>query len=185
MFTFPPNAQQDRSAAIPLASLLHSGRGVPFALLDGAKIDGLAALLQSSNESFASLFVGTEARDLASVAPYLVLLTKGSRFAELLEQNWGRSCGLFLVSSAGLDPTRQHLQKQLITQAASGRTFYFRFYDPRVLRAFLDVSIEPEVRQFFGPVADCFLEADEPGVALRYTVRPSGLSKEYVPLRSV
>ena len=33
-----------------------------------------------------------------------------------------------------------------------GKELYFRFYDPRIIRTFLESSTESEVAEFFGPI---------------------------------
>ena len=46
------------------------------------------------------------------------------------------------------------------------RPVYFRFYDPRVLRPFLDASTRKEVAELFGPCQALGVAAPEPGAAL-------------------
>ena len=44
---------------------------------------------------------------------------------------------------------RIQLKKQLVTRNADGRRHYFRFYDPRVARAFLATADAPGLRWWF------------------------------------
>ena len=41
-----------------------------------------------------------------------------------------------------------------------GAVFYFRFYDPRVMRLYLPTCLEKELRTVFGPVRAFFIEAE-------------------------
>jgi hypothetical protein len=45
----------------------------------------------------------------------------------------------------------------------------FRFYDPRVLRAFLPACDRMEIAEFFGPIRVFVIEAEELGDAVRFT----------------
>jgi len=47
---------------------------------------------------------------------------------------------------------RNHLRRFVMAKLTDGRSVYFRFYDPRVLRAYLPTCTEEEVQSFFGPV---------------------------------
>ena len=50
-----------------------------------------------------------------------------------------------------------------------GQEYFFRYYDPRVLRAFLSVCRAEEINAFFGPVVCYLVEAEEPEMVLKYT----------------
>ena len=41
-----------------------------------------------------------------------------------------------------------------------GQTFFFRFYDPRVLRAFLPTCSPSQLTDFFGPVRAMIVESE-------------------------
>jgi hypothetical protein len=50
----------------------------------------------------------------------------------------------------------------LLVSDENGKTFYFRFYDPRVLRVYLPTCNAEELDMFFGPVRNFFMENESP-----------------------
>ena len=46
----------------------------------------------------------------------------------------------------------RHFRQFLRVRDEAGREFFFRFYDPRVLRVYLPTCNSEELRTFFGPV---------------------------------
>ena len=53
---------------------------------------------------------------------------------------------------ADLQTLRAHFRKFLRVKDMKGRNLYFRFYDPRVMAAFLPRCLPNELPEFFGPV---------------------------------
>ena len=51
----------------------------------------------------------------------------------------------------------------------------FRYYDPRVLRAYLPTCDESELRAVFGPIRAFWMEARDSGVMLEYRFDGRGL----------
>lgn len=45
-----------------------------------------------------------------------------------------------------------HLREVFISRDENGQEYFFRFYDPRVLRSFLPTCQSEELREFFGPI---------------------------------
>jgi pSer/pThr/pTyr-binding forkhead associated (FHA) protein len=145
-----------------------------FAILDAARDRRVLEILEESNEAFRSLYEGKQGDELADYAPYLVRLPVGSPLLDtLLREGWGRSWGVYLRCSLPLNEARHHFRHFLMVHDEHGEEFYFRFYDPRVLRGFLPSCREEERAEFFGPV-ECFLmEGYDPGRLL--TFQPSGI----------
>jgi hypothetical protein len=48
-----------------------------------------------------------------------------------------------------------------MAQLPDGKIVYFRFYDPRVLRAYLTTCTDDEIRTFFGPVHRLVMEEED------------------------
>lgn len=134
-----------------------------FAVLDAAKKDGLLRLLRTSIDPFVSLYDGLRSETEEDGAPYLVRFERQSRLLpRLLGEGWGQSWGIFLESDAPLGEARAHLRRLLVvTREADRRPMYFRFYDPRVLRAFLPIVTPRQKSGFFGPVRRYFAEGPE------------------------
>jgi hypothetical protein len=150
-----------------LASLL--GRHEPlYAVLDAARDRAVLKLLQSFGEEVQSLYDGRRGEQIADVAPHLVRVPAGSRLLEaLLREGWGKSWGIFALCDASFAELRRHLRRFLVVQTEDRSELYFRFYDPRVLRPFLESANDEERRAFFGPISEFLLEGRRRGTVLR------------------
>ncbi|MFP2907950.1 DUF4123 domain-containing protein [Pyxidicoccus sp. 3LFB2] len=144
-----------------------------FAVLDAAREKRVLKLLQEAGEVYASLYEGPEGVELAEVAPYLVRLPGDSELlGTLVREGWGKSWGVFLTSPLPFKETRRHLRKFLkVLDGSSGEQLYFRFYDPRVLRAFLPTCTPAERTEFTGPLGGFLLEGRK-GELLRFKAAP-------------
>lgn len=111
-----------------------------YVLLDAAEGDGLTELLDGSGLDHVCLYQGAALYELGEVAPWLVRLEPGSSFARMLltrgrspASMWGRFGGLYLRTDAGLGDLRAHLRRRLRVQDASGKAYYLRFWDRRLI----------------------------------------------------
>jgi len=89
--------------------------------------------------------------DRCETAPYLVRVD-ASVFEWIVAELWQEPWGFFAAAATGLHELRDHFRQ--FTHAAvpgSGRVL-FRYYDPRVLTAYLESSNRSELMSFFGPV---------------------------------
>jgi pSer/pThr/pTyr-binding forkhead associated (FHA) protein len=137
-----------------------------YAILDTARSNRILTLLQESVDDHHSLYEGPQGAALAEVAPYLVRLPKGSRLLKsLIQEGWGNSWGVYLTSGAPFKEVRRHFRKFLMVELEDwdGR-FYFRFYDPRVLRQFLPTCTAQQKTEVFGPTASFLYETLEEGI---------------------
>lgn len=91
----------------------------------------------------------------------------------VVRDGWGKSWGVYLTSARPFDEVRKHLRQFLMAQLRGGKQVYFRFYDPRVLRAFLPSCTPEESVRFFGPIRCFCFEADD-GVTLRRVENRAG-----------
>lgn len=125
-----------------------------YAILDGASVPGLLDRLAVDVPEYVCLYAGKLAPVLAEVAPYLVRLRPEDRFTGwVLRSGWLRHWGIFVLSAASLPQLRNHFRRFLIVHDHQGRRLYFRYYDPRVLQAYLPTCNEEERNFVFGPVA--------------------------------
>jgi hypothetical protein len=135
-------------------------KGKIYALLDAAASEWVYELVEYEEQPYC-LYTAAWARDLAEVAPYLVELQRdGDLISSLLDEGWGSNWGILLESAASLEDLLAHLRKLLIARVDSAppRRLYFRYYDPRVLRAYLDHGDAAEQTLIFGPVTRYWLE---------------------------
>ena len=142
-----------------------------YCVLDGASCPNLLDRLYADpRPEFECLYRGDLAPDMAEVAPYLVALDRGSKFAEwVITYGWGNHWGLFAVANCDLRDLRFHLRKLNIMYGPEGKPMMFRYYYPRVLRAFLPTCGPEQVRQLFGPVERFVAEGEAPAIALTLT----------------
>ena len=141
---------------------LFSERANVFAILDGASVDGLRRKLYDTGPPYYCLFRGELSPDVEEVAPYLVGMVPEAPFTEwVLENSFGRHWGVFAISKNSLTEMRKHFRALLTVHDESGKPMLFRYYDPRVLRAFLPTCNGGELKTFFGKVDAFFAEQDD------------------------
>lgn len=155
-----------------------------FAVLDGASIPELVGKLHTYEPDHWCLYRGKLDPDMAEVAPYLVSLRKREDVFTrwVLDEGWGRHWGVFALSGTDLRKLRQHFRRFLMVENQEGKSVYFRYYDPRVLRVFLPTCNAEETSVLFGPVAWYALEAEDPGTLLRFRPGDDGVKREKVRL---
>jgi len=142
-----------------------------YAVLDGASVPDLLDHLYAEEDrpQFQCLYRGELAPDVAEVAPYLVRLQAGTAFAEwVLRSGWGRHWGIFLISGSTLNSLRHHFSAFVIVHDPDGKPMRFRFYDPRVFRAYLPTCNGDELGTVFGPIRSYLVEGEDLKVALRF-----------------
>ncbi|MCP5118071.1 MAG: DUF4123 domain-containing protein [bacterium] len=150
-----------------------------FAVLDGASVPGLPQSLYRHEPDHECLYRGQLEPDMAEVAPYLVQLEQETEFTRwVIEQGWGNHWGIFALSSASLRDLRQHFRRHVIAYDAEGQPAYFRYYDPRVLRAYLPTCDANELAALFGPVTSFLLEDEDPETMLIFRMSAGSLKVE-------
>lgn len=160
-----------------------AGGGSPevYLLLDGARDDRVLPLIRRHWIDHRCLFRGRLAPELAAAAPYLVSLGPRSTVTRaLVAKGWHRSWGVFLRSPAILQDLVRHFRQFLRVRDEAGREFFFRFYDPRVLRVYLPTCTAGELRAFFGPVELFSLEGDEEDTMLELSLKGGALEQRIV-----
>jgi hypothetical protein len=154
-----------------------------YAILDAARTVDIPFRLRSAKAEYDCLYRGRSAEVLWHVAPYLLRCEWDAEvFRWTLEEGWGDSWGIYLTSAAGLEGLCEHFRQFLLVKTEEDRELYFRFYDPRVLRAFLPTCTPEEAHQFFGPVSCCLMEDEDPEILLKFTVNQEGVRREIIPL---
>jgi hypothetical protein len=154
-----------------------------FLLLDAARNPGLPLRLKAANAQHECLYQGPTAAELWFVAPYLLRCERGSPLLTwLLANGWGESWGVFASAAVDLASLRQHFRKLLLVKLdGEDANFYFRFYDPRVLRIFLPTCTPEQVVEFFGPIHSFVTEDRGPAGGVKFRLSPIGLVQELLP----
>ena len=162
------------------------GSGDPvYALLDAAGIDGLPMMLAKHPRESCCLFSGKLQPGVAEAAPYLARIESTDDLTQaLLMKGWGHAWGVIVVASPGAQfrPMRRHFRDFLVVRSPQGKSLFFRFYDPRVLRPFLPTCDAAQLRQLFGPVKSYICEGLDPDLPVRYRLAAGALVTEKVDL---
>lgn len=154
-----------------------------FVILDSARDDIIYPRLAESDVQKGSLLIGDQARELAAVAPYLVELDQEDPFTQwLLDQGWGKSWGIFAESEATFIELRHHFRSFLRVGDENGKTLFFRYYDPRVIRVFFPICDSAQLRTMFGPVKQYFVEGEENNTLIQYSLRDNKLVQNIIQL---
>lgn len=133
-----------------------------YAVLDGARDDGIYDAVVNSGCVYRCLYEGPLPPEMVRVAPYLVALAPHTHLAHALaHEHRGHGWGILLASAANMESVRRHFRKLLRVRDETGRVLLFRFYNPRVMRAYLPTCLPYELEQLFGIVASYWMEADD------------------------
>lgn len=155
-----------------------------FAIVDTARDDRIYKAIANFHGEIICLFRGSLARELASVAPYLIKLHKDDPFTYwLISHGWGDSWGIFVKTDGKLKELRSHFRKFLMVYDEKGKPLYFRYYDPRVLRVYLTTCNEKEIKTLFGPVNYYLMENHDEKKLMEFSFKDQGkLSENIVKL---
>jgi hypothetical protein len=158
--------------------LTHHGAPL-FTVFDAAREGMTADLLQPPGVRHQRLFDGEAADPSAAHVPVLVELGQAGSsgvgkdtqaFLEsLLRSGWGKSWGVFCTSPSPFEDLLDHFRGFFLMRTKEQRPLYFRFYDPRVLRALLPTCEPQELRAIFGPVASYLVESDRSDMMLAFS----------------
>ncbi len=153
-----------------------------WAILDCARDPKIYLALLESKLEFRCLYSGKLPRELEMVAPHLVELSPTNRLiGRWLDEGWGQAWGVFLKIDDAAN-LRHHLRKFLKVQDEDGRQLVFRYYDPRVLRAYLPTCRPDEWQYVLGPVDSVAMEDLSGSSLLEFTRAGQRLIGRHVPL---
>ncbi len=139
-----------------------------FAIVDAAKVRGLALTIAGYGLEHKCLYQGEAYENLRDAAPWIVRLTPDSTFTRnLFTQGearwhlWDAGAGIFIRSRGSLDALARHFRKFTQPRLENGTNLFFRFYDPAAASTyFAGIADWPErVAQFFQPRSDHAVQA--------------------------
>ncbi len=129
-------------------------RGRLYAILDACDTPSvLEKVRELGDERAISLYRGTADEMYEAIAPYLVAVDP-ALFDWITETLWAEPWGIFVRSPSDLAELRTHFRKFLLVDGPTGEQWYFRYYDPRVLRTYLPTCTPDELAEFYGPVSE-------------------------------
>lgn len=124
-----------------------------FALLDGAMVRQLPDFLDDEDVEYAPLIPpANEEPEEITRATYLAHVERDSPMVDWLTgPGWGAKWGIWISAPAGteLEDLLVHLRELAQVRLPDGRIVFFRFYDPRVWRAFFPTCDLPQHQHLF------------------------------------
>ena len=156
----------DKKGVIVQKFLFSDERTQAYVILDGAAIPDLLDMIDEHKPFHVCLFRGVEDPQLAEAAPYLVRLEADSPFTGwLLAEGTGKHWGIFAIvpEETPFVDLRKHFRDMVRVSLPDGETVLFRYYDPRVCNLFLPTCDQKQLREFFGPVNQYFIETNSEG----------------------
>ena len=135
------------------------------------------------------LFSEGTAQQMRDVAPYLVPITfetsyphRESAYLDLWAARLGGNAGILLLTNSEPPQLRDDLSWAFQVADEDGNDYFFRFYDPRVLRHFAKVCTLGQAKNLFGTVRQILVEGESPGAILACAVDSDGVVIESADL---
>jgi hypothetical protein len=100
-----------------------------------------------------SLFKGCGAVGMEDYAPYLIPIDPETDFIEQFCARTEENIGIFVTSTAKPVVIFRHLREIFVVQDEGGQEYFFRFYDPRVLRRYWETCEPAEQKELLGPLS--------------------------------
>ena len=120
------------------------------------------------NKEIWNLFESDVAEALADVAPYLIVFDPNEGYLESWISRLGKSAGILFIAASDPYKLYAHIRSIFIVEDEENQPFFFRFYDPRILRAFLPTCTLDQLDEFFGPVRVWICESAEADGCIAY-----------------
>ena len=159
-----------------------------FAVVDAARNPRIAMMLTETGLEQVGLFAGPLSPALQAAAPRLVHLSPRARLTRpLFESGWDEHWFVLLrvAPDITLEALRCHLRTLLRVRDEAGRILLFRFYDPRVLRAYLPTCTSNEAATVFGPIFEFTCAARDPGSEITFRRTRTGVAATTQALEAI
>ena len=156
-----------------------------YSVVDAAKDYRLAmASRDLLGEPLRPLFIKAP-HHMERVGPYMARIQCTNRYPDYMKlwaDRLGDNGGILLLSSAWPKAIYSHLRSIFKVYDETGAMFYFRFYDPRVLRTYLPTCTAKEGRQFFGPIRSILVEGEEAGIMQHFRNGKAAVQMDTEPI---
>lgn len=156
-----------------------------FAIIDASRDPTMIpAALEGMTDHCTCLYQGKAREDYGDYAPWLVELRPDEGVLDwVMEEVYGRRRCLFFSSSRSLEQNATHFRKFIKIRNAEGELIFFRFFDPLIFTAFVDVFSKEQREAFFEGIEAIVAEFSrfilttnrldaEGGIVRRVTVAP-------------
>ena len=122
-----------------------------------------------------SLFVGNLHPTLAEVSPYLICFKDIIDIQDEMVFSLRDDGGILIESSVEAYPLLAHCRELFVVEGEGCSDFFFRYYDPRVFRPYIQSLSQKDLQDFFGPILS-FTCVNEDGEGFsQYTIGQGGL----------
>lgn len=147
-----------------------------YALIDASQSPDIAICLEAFNAPARCLFDADVGEDLAEVAPWLVELTRfDDAWDWFVENGYGKNWGILIHSRLELARLKTQLKRFLKITDEKGDSFFFKYYRPMHLNAYLPVFDGMQMASFMKGIEAIFAESDkDANKLLQYQVTPQG-----------
>lgn len=151
-----------------------------FAVIDPARDPILFDTMTVLAPDGQCLFGGTLSEAVLRASPHVMAMPQPGALLDWWRQHGrGKSYGIACRGDVGMHALRLHLKTLLRVRLPDGRLVLFRFWDPRVLKIFMENSTPLEQARLFGPIRTFYSEGvDGRNIAWN---RPEGIE---MPARS-
>ncbi len=159
--------------------------GKLFCFFDAAGYEGVYDDLKSSGLEFRSLFAGPDEMGLKSEAPYIVKVARANfgAWKKIVQKAPNKNVGYVMVSQIDdhdIDEYRRHWRKWLSVQLGDeGKMALFRFYDPRIMAAFVGTLGVAAAVAFWGQSEEIIAPSEQDIQAI--TLKHQSSAAEYAP----
>ncbi|PWC16195.1 DUF4123 domain-containing protein [Brenneria roseae subsp. roseae] len=148
-----------------------------YLLLNAAASPDIAICLEGFAPSYRSLFDVSVLDNLGHVAPYLVQINAHSDVLDWwLADGYMRQWGIIVRSTLPLIPLVRHFKK-FTKVINNGKTYFFRFYQPKAFNQFIPRLTPAQQADFFAPLYAVYTETtDESAQLMHFTHDARGLN---------
>lgn len=157
-----------------------------YAVVDAAKDYRLASAARDILGEPLRPLLTKAPRFMERVGPYVTPIRcaeRGARYLELWAEYHGDNAGIFFFTRSWPQAVRSHLISIFEVYDESKQMFFFRFYDPRVIRDYLPTCTAKECREFFGPIRCFLVDGEEPDTMHLYRPGTSAVQLDRVPFQ--
>lgn len=153
-----------------------------FILVDGTQAGAFVLQLIEFNPNAYPLFENTPDEDIKVIGPYLFQNTDNLEFYKFLQYSEGSNhwC-IHCISNISITQLVKHFKQFLVFEETNGDNYFFRFYDPVVLKEFLLYWNTDQLKQFFGPVTKFICQEDGHDFAIVYELENGKLKISNIP----
>lgn len=149
-----------RERLLSLATAQDGAERRLYAVIDVARDPYLLLpVIEGFTDDTQCLFRGKAREELGDQTAWLARVDPQEGLLDwLIEEGWGRRIVAFVVTTLNLTRLAAHLRKFTKVKDKNGVEYFFRFYDPQVLRQYLPVFAAREHVMFFREIDCCAIE---------------------------